>query len=156
DDRPAIPESIKLQLLQESAFGCCKCGLPVYQYHHIIEHSAEPHFRPEDMMVLCPNCHQQASRGAMTAEETRRHKGQPYNRLHCHTGGMLTADHGLCAVEAGRIVLIAQGDLIRVDGEPLLGISRGPQGGLEFSLALYDQDDQLLVRIERNEWVAGQ
>ena len=46
------------------------------------------------------------------------------------------------------------GDLIRVDGEPLLRLGRNEAGGLNLTLALYDPDDSLLVRIVDNEWIS--
>ena len=42
-----IPDRIKRQLRQEAGFGCCKCGFPIYDYHHIVEFSEEKHFRPQ-------------------------------------------------------------------------------------------------------------
>jgi hypothetical protein len=33
--------------------------------HHITPRFVEEHFRPEDMMALCPNHHDEATKGAM-------------------------------------------------------------------------------------------
>jgi hypothetical protein len=30
-----IPSEIKRQLRQEAGFGCCICGIPIIEYHHI-------------------------------------------------------------------------------------------------------------------------
>jgi hypothetical protein len=71
-----VPEPVKRQLRQEAGFGCCKCGLPVFQYHHIIPREVEDHNRPEDVMVLCPNHHWEVTSGAMLEDEQRRYKAR--------------------------------------------------------------------------------
>jgi HNH endonuclease len=55
--RPATPLGVERQLRQESGFGCARCGHPYIEYHHIIPYAEEAHFRPEDMVALCGNCH---------------------------------------------------------------------------------------------------
>ena len=37
ENRSAIPEIVKRQVRQEAGFGCCKCGNPIFEYHHIIK-----------------------------------------------------------------------------------------------------------------------
>ena len=54
---PNAPAEVERQLRQEAGFGCAKCGHPYIEYHHIIPFSEEPHFRSEDMVALCGNCH---------------------------------------------------------------------------------------------------
>ncbi len=68
-DRPRTPEPVARQLCQEAGFGCCKCGVPIIEYHHIIKWSVDQHFRPEDMMVLCPTHHDEAGSAMDEAEQ---------------------------------------------------------------------------------------
>ena len=46
------------------------------------------------------------------------------------------------------------GDLILVDGEPLLGLEENEFGGLDLSLNLMTDNDTQLVRIDKNEWIS--
>lgn len=39
--RLQTPETVKRVLRQEAGFGCCKCGLLIYEYHHIVEYTTE-------------------------------------------------------------------------------------------------------------------
>ena len=87
-------------------FGCCKCGRPVYQYHHIIDYAIEQHFRPEDMMILCPYCHDEATK-AMPELEQRGHKANPYNIQRGMVSGSLEINHSECAVDLGTVRLAA-------------------------------------------------
>lgn len=88
--RPPTPAAVAYQLRREAAFGCCVCGNPIVQYHHIVPYAVEPHFRPEDMMALCPNHHDEANSGAMTARRQRRYKAEPYNHKRGFAQGLLT------------------------------------------------------------------
>jgi hypothetical protein len=154
--RPTVPETVKLELRQEAGFGCCKCGRPVFEYHHIVEYADEAHFRPVDMMVLCPYCHDEATKGAMTIAEQRSHKTSPFNIRQGMSEGLLKINQDSCELESGSIRFIARGDILRVDGEPLLALRKDAYGALELSVSLYDRDDRLLVRIVRNEWIADE
>ena len=64
-----IPEAVKRRLRQESGFGCCKCGHPLYQYHHIVPYSEVQEDNPETMLTLCPNHHEEADAEAITRAE---------------------------------------------------------------------------------------
>ena len=55
--RKNTPEKVKRLLRQEAGFGCASCGHPFLEYHHIIPYEKDQHFRPEDMVCLCGNCH---------------------------------------------------------------------------------------------------
>jgi hypothetical protein len=55
--RPRIPAVVERQLRQEAGFGCVRCGHPCVEYHHIVQWHEEQHFRPEDMVAVCGNCH---------------------------------------------------------------------------------------------------
>lgn len=150
------PDPVARQLRQEAGFGCCKCGHPIFQYHHIIPYSAEEHFRPEDMMVLCPNCHDEATQGAMSIVEQRRYKAQPYNIKRGYAKGVLKVNEQRLIVSAGNNKFVGGGPLIKVDGEELISFQLGVANDLKVSLKLYDEQDDLLVSIQCNEWMSGE
>jgi hypothetical protein len=60
-----------------------------------------------------------------------------------------------CSVQCGGNTFKNLGDLITVDDSVLLSMKRGKDGNLEFSLILYDQNNNLLASIEDNEWTSG-
>lgn len=153
--RPDVPEPIKRRLRQEAGFGCCRCGRPLYDYHHIVEYADEAHFRPEDMMVLCPWCHRLATNGMLDEDEQRQHKAHPCNIARGWVEGALAIKQRAMAVAMGSTQFVGDGTFIRVDGQPLLSLSVSADGRLELSVALYDSDNNLLGLVERNEWIAG-
>jgi 5-methylcytosine-specific restriction endonuclease McrA len=155
--RKRRPNSVSKALRQEAGFGCCKCGNPIFEYHHIVPYTDEdPHNRVEDMMVLCPNCHDEATRGVIEEPEQRWLKAHPANIREGLASGRLVANQKAVEVQAGGTVLLAGiGPLLSVDGEPLLKLGVGPAGDLRLSIALWDAEANLLALIEENEWVSG-
>jgi hypothetical protein len=149
-----IPEDVKRRLRQEAGFGCCRCGLPVFQYHHIIPREVEDHNRPEDMMVLCPNHHWEVTSGAMPEEEQRRYKARPFNIVRGFADGLLKVNQTYCVIVVGSCELINDAAVVLVDGESLLSLSIVDER-LAISVTLYDEDDRLLLLIDQNEWLTG-
>lgn len=62
NSRPDTPAKVARQLRQESLFGCALCGFPFVVYHHIVPWEEDEHFRPDDMVAVCPNCHARVHR----------------------------------------------------------------------------------------------
>ncbi|HLW90671.1 MAG TPA: HNH endonuclease signature motif containing protein [Roseiarcus sp.] len=149
------PEPIKRLLRQEAGFGCCLCGHPIFQYHHIVEWADDQHFRPEDMMVLCPNHHDQATRGALLEDEQRSLKREPFNIRHGRAGGWLEVRQDYCAASLGSVMVVNEGPFLQIDGETMLSLSLGERKNLEVSLRLFSSADELLLEIDRNEWISG-
>lgn len=146
-----IPEPIKRQVRQEAGFGCCKCGQPIIEYHHIVEDSQDP----KDIMLLCPfPCHNQATYGVMSKEEQRAHKANPYNIRKGFVKGKLEITQKIPIVTIGTNRFIGNGDFLIVDDESLLSIEIY-EGKLELSAKLYNSKDNLVAEIERNEWISG-
>ena len=78
-ERPARPAAVSWQLRREAGFGCCKCGVPIYQYHHIVPYHEDAPYPPAEMMLLCPTRHDQATKGALPEEDQWECKRLPYN-----------------------------------------------------------------------------
>ncbi|MGB9859693.1 MAG: HNH endonuclease [Moorellaceae bacterium] len=145
-----IPEPIKRLVRREAGFGCCKCGNPVIEYHHIVPESKDP----RDIMILCPICHHEATVGAMTEEEQRSYKLHPFNIKREYVKGKLKVNQNLPVVVIGSNQFVGEGDFLLVDKESLLSLEVN-SGRLELSIKLYDHTDQLLAHIKNNEWISG-
>ena len=150
--RPPTPPDVALQLRKEAGFGCCKCGRPIYQYHHIVPWDTDQHFRCEDMMILCPLHHDEATKGAMRPAEQRKHKANPHNIREGMSNGVIKTNHEDCMIRVGPAIFRVDGPILMVDGETLISLSVGPDGILEFSMSLYDRGDNNILNIENNEW----
>lgn len=154
DKRPPIPEEIKRLLRQEARFGCCKCGYPILEYHHIIEYSNAPVHEPKDMMVLCSRCHDRATAHVYLEQDQRVDKDNPFNLRQGLAQGLLEILPGQNEVFLGGNYFDNNGPLVTVDGEMIVGVTV-ESNVLLLSLNLYDQDDKLIGVLDKNEWVVN-
>lgn len=152
--RSTVPGAVKRQLRQEAGFGCCVCGNPILQYHHIIEWAEEKHHRPEDMMVLCPLHHDQATKGAFPEDEQRKAKAQPRNIVNGLAKGLLAVKQSYPAVELGSVTILNEGSVLEINGHVVLGMEVR-EGALLLSANLRSQSNEVLCVLEQNEWLSG-
>lgn len=150
----ATPPDVRLALRQEARFGCCRCGSPILEYHHIVPWEEEHHFRVADMMVFCPGCHDMATKGAISLVKQRKFKALPHNVKKGYASGLLHIAQPHPAFALGGNVLIGEGPLLTVEGKPLLAAAV-EDGEVLLSLRLNGKDGEALAEIEKNEWVAG-
>jgi hypothetical protein len=155
EDRPPTPPEVALVLRQEAGFGCCICGNPIIQYHHIIPYSDDPHFRPEDMMALCVQHHDQATHKALKEKKQRDAKANPCNKRRGFVGGQLIGIEGEQSVRFGNVVFYGEGDKIRLDYDKIISISKGNYDEILLTIRIYDKNRNLIMGIENNEWKTG-
>lgn len=154
-DRTYRPADVEHQLRQASGYGCCRCGFPVFQYHHIILASVEDHNRPEDMMTLCPICHDMATKGAFTLDEQRDFQHNPFNIQRSYADGLLKSTQDYPGVQIGGVILVNDGPVIVTDDETLLALRTDENGRLLISIVLKNESNDVLAVIEDNYWVSG-
>jgi hypothetical protein len=146
-----IPLPIRRSLRQEADFGCCKCGNPIIEYHHILGRNNGHNI--EDMMALCPTCHH--SIDSYTENNQRAFKRNPYNKSNENQSGNLIISQGVCAVSTGSITLLGDGPLITQQDKTYVSVFVNESDILEISISLYDKDQNLILEIDRNEWKKG-
>jgi type I restriction enzyme R subunit len=77
-DRPAIPEAVKRDLLFECRYRCACCCEPVALEKAHIDPWCETHDnRPENLVVLCANCHTRSHAENWPTAQLRRFKQSP-------------------------------------------------------------------------------
>lgn len=155
EGRRPVPADVKRQLRQEAGFGCCVCGHPFFEYHHIQPYNEGKGHLVEDMMVLCPNHHHEATIGALPEFEQRKRKAEPVNISRGYVDGLLSIADPVIAVELGSNQFIGVGFKLVVDGEPLLQLEKDDGGRLLVSLDAYDEGENLLFTLAKNDWITG-
>jgi hypothetical protein len=153
DTRPDVPNLVKRQLRQEAGFGCCRCGHPFIQYHHIIPWAEDQHFRPDDMMVLCGQCHPLCTVGAITETEQRAIKTRPKNLVDNKVRGQLFVNATELVVNLGGGTAVETPRLLVFSGETVLAARMDKENGrVLLSANIHDKTGQIIARLEDNEW----
>jgi len=120
DERPEVSRKIRRHLRQEAGFGCNRCGLPIFEYHHIVPWADVRKHDPAKMMLLCRWCHDPVTKKQVDLEDQWVFKRRPYNIERGYAGGMLEIQ-GHRLLRLGGNWFTACGTLLRVDGRSLLG-----------------------------------
>ena len=155
------PANIARQLRKESGFGCCVCGNPIFQYHHIVPYTEEdPHFRPEDMMILCREHHGEShdykENPTLSIEEQREAKENPFNIKNGHMEGLLKVRTNQVKVGLGLLTL-KKGecvDIIKVGQDSAFSLSVGEEDNLEISGNFHNKEGSLLATLEKNNFIS--
>lgn len=147
-NRPHTPEAVERALRQEAGFGCARCGHPYIEYHHIVPFSEEEHFRPEDMVALCGNCHPAvAKKGRQYAYDL---KGKPHNIREGLVRGALEYNKSDLVFKVGGNWYESTPIILQFRGTPIIGC-RLAEGGAQVSLNLLDSNGNMLLSVRNND-----
>jgi hypothetical protein len=78
----SISKAIRDQLLVEAQHRCTICSERCFEIHHIVEQSEGGNDQPDNLIVMCPNCHQHRYHrcGEFTRDQLRMYKRQLQER----------------------------------------------------------------------------
>lgn len=82
DARPPVPDPVKREVRQRCGFGCVLCGLPLYEYHHLIAYSECQEHVGSNITLLCDAHHKEATNSLITFEQISQANNAPYNLQH--------------------------------------------------------------------------
>lgn len=150
--RVSIPEGVRRQLRQEAGFGCCNCGHPFLEYHHIIPYAEEPHNRPNDMVALCGNCHHLATTGAISESEQRNMKDRPCNVVDGFARGRLFVNSEDLVVNLAGGRAINTPTLLAYQGVEIVGVRRSVDGRILASALIHNDKGEVVAELRDNEW----
>jgi len=63
-ERPAISDPIKREVRQRCGFGCVICGVPIYDYEHMVPHTEVQEHLANNVTLLCPTHHREKQTAA--------------------------------------------------------------------------------------------
>lgn len=158
--RPEIPLPIQREVRQRCGFGCVVCGLPLYEYDHILGWANVQRHVAEEIILLCDQHHREKTSGLLPDDAIREANAKPFNLregiskpydLH-YLGSECEAVIGgnrFTTADAGYGTIMVP---LSVDGLPLLGFIL-TDGHLLLNLNLFDEFNNLVLRINNNELV---
>ena len=152
--RPPRPRGVSRLLRQEAGFGCCICGKPIIEYHHIERYDPKDPSPPEKMLLLCLNHHHSADRGTLARARQYAAKRDPHNKRANAVAGVLDRCETSVSIGLGGNSFL-DGVVLMVDQQELLAVRRDDDGALLLSANIYDQEGRLIAVIDDNEWIAG-
>lgn len=146
--RPPTPAAVERQLRQEAGFGCAKCGHPYIEYHHIVPFAEEEHFRSDDMVALCGNCHPSVSK--LGRDLQYRIKEKPYNFGRGVFRGALEYDKRDLLFKVGGSWYEDVPTILQFCNTPIISCILD-DGQAKISLNLFDKSGNLLLSVLEND-----
>ncbi len=74
-----IPLPIQRKVRQRCGFGCVICGIPIYDYEHMLGWANVKRHRAEEITLLCSQHHREKTVGLLTKEDVSEANNNPYN-----------------------------------------------------------------------------
>ena len=159
--RPDIPEPLKRQIRQKCGFGCVICGIPVYHYDHLDDYSKVKSHELENLVLLCPNHHQDKTSHRLPQALLNSAASNPRNLSHSRSSPyrfFMTGDQTNLWV-GGNLFSFRFSDIasdiftaIEISGKSVMSIQH-EDGSLLLNLVLSDLSGKEVLRIERGELV---
>jgi HNH endonuclease len=154
--RPEITAAVKHAVRQRCGFGCVMCGLPIYHYDHVQDYAAVREHEENNLVLLCPNHHDDKTRHRLNMDALLEAKANPHN---LKTG--FTTPHAFYfggtspTVQLGPVTFTMERDDFApfvVDGLPLIGF-RFEDGHPLLQLYVFDENNKLVLKIVDSELV---
>jgi HNH endonuclease len=160
DDRPPIPAPIKRQVRQRCGFGCVICGLPLYEYDHLVPWSEVEEHDPDNIVLLCDQHHREKTNGLLPIEQVLAANEAPANlATGVSTPYDLHYDGNSCEAMIGSNIhewpKIHDGLLtipVLIDDTPII-MFRVEDEHLLLTVQLFDEENALIVQVVDNELV---
>lgn len=152
-----IPLPIQRDVRQRCGFGCVICGMPLYEYEHMLGWANVERHVAEEITLLCDQHHRERTSGLLPIEAVIELDKNPYNRregvskpydLH-YSGSHCEAVIGsnqFTTQDAGYGTIMVP---ISVDGIPLIGFVL-TDGHLLLNVNLFDEFNSPVLRITNN------
>ncbi len=160
EQRPPIPADIKREVRQRCAFGCVICGLPLYEYEHMLEWAEVRRHVADEITLLCDRHHTEKTKGLLPKEMVAQANDEPYNsrvgvsqnyllhyagtNVHLTLGGSVFKYENL-PEGSGFAPLV-------VDGLPIVAFDV-QQGKLFLNFIAFDEFNKPIIQIIENELV---
>jgi trigger factor len=148
------------EIRQRCGFGCVVCGLPLYDYDHLLGWATVQRHAAEEITLLCSQHHREKGAGLLPAATVNAANRNPYNLrtgiskpYDLHYSGdeceVVLGGNTFSAKDGGYGTVLLP---VSVDDTPLLAFILG-DGHLMLNLNLFDQYNNLVLQIKNNQLV---
>lgn len=159
--REEIPSPVKLEVRRRCGFGCVICGLPLYEYHHIVPYAVSRNHDPDNITLLCDRHHKEATNGLLPSANITEANLRPLNKRR-----NISAPFGLYFKSPVEVVIggnslatvIARDNpyaatAIRIDDVDIIGLRVSKSGELFLSVQVFSMDGFPILYVHENEIV---
>lgn len=157
-----IPEGIKREVRRRCGFGCVICGLPLYEYEHMLEFAKIKRHVATEITLLCDRHHREKTGGLLPMDSVVAADRDPINvRTGTSAPYQLHYSGDSCVVAIGgnefrmnrhahRSSFVSA---LTIDDASMIGFELEDEGQLLLTMNLFDEGNERVLAIQRNELV---
>lgn len=153
-----IPLPIRREVRQRCGFGCVVCGMPLYEYEHMLGFANVRRHVAEEITLLCDQHHRERTSGLLPIDQVIEANHAPYNLREGVSKPYNLYYSGVeceAVIGGNRFTTQDQGHgtvmvPVSVDDIPLIGFILS-DGHLLLNLNVFDENNNLVLRIVNNE-----
>lgn len=159
EEKRKIPLPIQREVRKRCGFGCVICGMPLYEYEHMMEWAVVKRHLPNEITLLCDRHHKEKTNGLLPKEKVFEANEAPYNlRQGVSKPYELYYDGEDAEINIGsnilKCVIDAASDVnqfaaLIIDAIPIVGFIF-QDGHLLLNLVVYNEFNQLVLHIKNN------
>lgn len=150
-----IPQNIKRKVRKASYYGCIRCGNPIVDYHHIEQFSEVKKHEENNIVLLCPNCHREATIGTYFKEKVYKDKRNPFNKKTKNIHNQLILQSfSKMVLKLGTNQFQNTPVIIKAFNQNILYFNIDEDGDALLNAVFYDNQNNLIAKIVDNEWIA--
>lgn len=159
-ERTSIPLPIKREVRQRCGFGCVICGMPLYEYEHMLGWANVRRHVAAEITLLCDRHHKEKTNGLLPIARIQEADASPFNLASSVSKPYdLHFSGGRCVVEMGESSFSSELTDVEsvlqplvVDDEVLVGFTFA-QGHLFLTLQLFGAQGELLLFIDESQLI---
>lgn len=160
DSRPPIPRALAREVRQRCGFGCVICGIPLFEYDHLLGWANVSRHRAQEITLLCDQHHREKTAGLLPDSIVHESNEHPYNLRSGESapynlwyGGNtykfdIGNNHFFGTIPATGLEV----QPLRIDGVPVLS-ARLEDGHYLLSFEILDSTGTLVAKVHDNELV---
>lgn len=153
-----IPLPVQREVRQRCGFGCVICGMPLYEYEHMMEWAEVRRHVADEITLLCDQHHREKTGGLLPREVVEEANKNPFNLrkgvekpydLHFRGGEaeiIIGGNSFTCKDQGYGTVMIP----ISVDGTPLIGFLL-TDGHLLLNMVVFNEFNVPVMHIKNNQ-----
>jgi hypothetical protein len=160
-----IPLPMKRAIRQRCGFGCVICGLPLYEYEHMLGWANVQRHAAEEITLLCDRHHTEKTKGLLPEETVTQANANPFNLqkgvsspYHLYFSGDLAFKISTCMFANPMVYQDKEGNIFSrcvamvIDGIPILEYVRF-NNQLFLNIQLFDEFNERILWIVENQLV---
>ena len=155
-----IPRPVQREVRRRCGFGCVMCGMPLYEYEHLLGWANVQRHVADEITLLCDQHHREKTAGLLPLEAVREANANPFNlRAGVSKPYDLHFSGDTCEAVLGSNTFTFRYDgmptftvPVCIDGVPLLAFVLD-EGFLLLQLRLFDETNSPILQILNNQLI---